>query len=132
DGTGISHPGDKVAHHCDIRSMQRTVARTRSEGSHARGLHIPVETAMPTGKSLVSAAVTGLGRVEQRDYKSGRLLASANPTGGLNILGNRLWLTVDHHQAQPRNIHSHRDHVACQHDVDVIRIVPGPLQILEV
>src|SRR5690606_31112114 len=97
DRSRILHAIHQMAHHCDIRSMKCAVARTRGERSHARCLYIPVETAMPTGKGLVSAAIAGLGRVEQRDHKPGRLLASANPTSGLNVLGNRLRLSVDDH-----------------------------------
>ena len=43
---------------------------------------------------------------------------AADATRRLDVLGGRLRLADDRHQAEPRHVHAHGDHVGGQDDVD--------------
>ena len=83
--------------------------RPRRERRHRQRLDVLVEGGVVMLERLVVRQVTGPGPIEDRADQARRVRVPPDPAGGLDVLGGRLRLAGDDHQAQPPHVHAHRD-----------------------
>ena len=117
--------GPLQPHARDQQGRQAPAQRPRGERRDGQGLDVVVERGVVVLEPLVVRQVAGPGPVVDGEDQARKL--PADPAGRLDVLGRRLGLTGDDHQAEPLHVHADRDHVGRQQHVE------GPLgHVLEV
>src|SRR6202051_4027776 len=93
------------------------VERTRGEGRHASDFHTSVERLVIDLEALIVGAVARLMDVVDRYHQTGAVLVAAYAARSLDVLRARFRLPENHHQAQPGNVETHRDHIGSDRDM---------------
>ena len=67
-------------------------------------------------------SVTRLMHIEHNHHQARAIVVTANPASCLDVFGCGFRLSLNQHQAKPRDIQTHGDHVGSKRDVnDLIR-----------
>src|SRR5690606_4144380 len=117
---GVEHVRNQMAYCRHKRGMQCPVASTRCEGCDACRLNVSVQCAVPAAERLEMRAVPCLGVVEDRNDKAAHV-SPPDAARRLDVLCDRLWLTVDEHQPQSRDVDADTHHVSRKHRIDCAR-----------
>ena len=112
-----SHRRQTVPRQAHHRPGQPLIERARGEGRHAGDFHASVERLVIDLEALIVGAVARLMDVVDRYHQTGAVLVAAYAARGLDVLRARFRLPENHHQAQPRNVEAHRDHIGSDRDM---------------
>ncbi len=112
------------------RCGQSLVQSPRRERRHTRRLHAAVKRLVVRGEALVMRTIPRLVNVEDRHHQARPVGISTNTTRGLDVLGAGLGLPEHHHQSQPRDVQTHRDHVGRDPNIHMLVMAEGIRQPL--
>ena len=82
-----------------------------------------------TSEMLEMSSIARLVQIKNDDDKTWPIVIAANAACGLNVFCRRLWLPLHHHETEPEDIETDRDHVGRERHVD--RVVVTPEHCLE-
>ena len=112
--------------------VHRTAEDRHCERRHGCRFDLGVETLVVAAETLVVAAVAWLGgTIDSYDQTRADVRLTANSTADLDVLGCRLGLSDDGHQAQAINVDADLNDVRCQADVDAAGLAVRELQLLD-